>query len=363
MKKTVLILCNNDGGLYKFRRELVSALAEKYRVVVSCPKGDYFDEIRALGAEFIDTPVERRGTNPLHDLKLMREYKKLIKSEKPIAVLTYTVKPNIYGGLAAKRLKCPRIVNITGLGTAVENGGAMQKLLLALYRPALKGAHCVCFQNEANRDFFNDKLRIGRQVLLPGSGVDLNEFTPQPYPSDKDGLKLLFIGRAMKAKGVDELLSAVQRLHDEKANVRFTLVGGCDEQEYIDKLTKLTEEGVINWVGEKKDVKPYLAECHAVVNPSHHEGMSNVLLEAAASARPVIASDIPGCRETFIEGESGLAFNACDADSLCRSIKRFAGLPNEKREQMGKAARAHVEKNFNRETVTKTYLELIEELL
>ncbi len=359
----VLILCNNDGGLYKFRRGLLERLVGRYRVVISCPEGDFAQDIRALGAELINTPMERRGTNPLRDLKLLRAYMRLMKQYRPLAVLTYTVKPNIYGGIAARLYRRPRIANITGLGTAVENGGLMQKLLMAMYRPALRGAHCVCFQNEANRDFFNSNMKIGRQVLLCGSGVDLKEHTAEPYPEDAHGVRLLFIGRMMRAKGVDELLAAAQRLKNEGENISFTLVGGCDEAEYEAKLSKLTREGVIDWVGEKRSVKPYIAECHAVVNPSHHEGMSNVLLEAAATARPVIASDIPGCRETFAEGKSGFGFAAGDAEALYLAVKRFAALPNERRAEMGAFAREFVEKNFDRETVIRTYTDLIEELL
>jgi len=361
-KQTVLILCNNDGGLYKFRRELVLALAKRYRVAIACPPGDYKRDITALGAEVIDTRMERRGKNPLHDLALMRGYIRLIKQQKPLCVLTYTVKPNIYGGLAARFRHAPFIANITGLGTAVENGGVMQKLLLAMYRPALKRAHCVCFQNEENMRFFTSRMSIPRCRLICGSGVNLKDFTPAPYPSDENGLKLLFIGRAMEAKGVNELLAAAERLHAEGDGIAFTFVGGCDEQQYKDRLERLTEKGVINWVGEQRSVKEFIADSHAVVNPSHHEGMSNVLLEASAMARPVIASDIPGCRETFVNGESGIAFEAGNADALVGAIRRFAALANDERERMGRAARAHVERYFNRDEVIKTYLDLIEEL-
>ncbi len=361
-KETVLILCNNDGGLYKFRRELLCELVARYRVVVACPAGDYKNEIAAIGAEFIDVPMERRGTDPIRDSALFLRYLRLINRLKPKAVLTYTVKPNIYGGLAARLKKRPRIMNITGLGTAVENGGMMQKLLLAMYRPALKNAHCICFQNEENMRFFTEKFKLSRCVLIPGSGVNLKDFIPAPYPGDEGGIRLLFIGRAMRAKGVDELLEAAERCAGAEPKLHFTLVGGCDEQEYKQKLERYTREGVVNWVGEQKSVKEFIADCHAVVNPSHHEGMSNVLLEASAMARPVVASDIPGCRETFIPGVSGFAFTPGDTDSLCRALLDFSRLPNERRAGMGRAARAHVEKNFNREKVVSTYLGLIEEL-
>ena len=363
MRPVILILCNNDGGLYKFRRGLVERLAERYRVVISCPAGEYKHDLVSLGAEFIDTPMDRRGMDPVRDLKLMRAYSRLIKEHDPLAVLTYTIKPNIYGGLAARLKKCPRIINITGLGTAMENGGIMQKMLLAMYRPAIKGAHCVCFQNLANRDFFLKKLKVGRNVLLCGSGVDLEEHPAAPYPEDEGVCRLLFIGRAMQAKGLDELLSVAERLKKEGAPVSFTLVGGCDESEYEARLSELTEKGVIDWVGEKRSVNSYLENCHAVVNPSHHEGMSNVLLEAAATARPVIASDIPGCRETFVEGKSGLGFTVRDADALYAAVKRFISLPNAERARMGRYARAFAEENFNREKVISIYTDLIEELL
>lgn len=365
-KPEILILCNNDGGLYKFRRELLIELVQHYHVAVSCPTGDFRSEITALGVEFIDTAVDRRGMNPLRDMRLMRRYIRLIRQRRPLAVLTFTVKPNIYGG-AANRLLGKKgssiIANVTGLGTAVDGGGALGRLVMKMYRYSLEKAYCVFFQNSENLKTFTDMATLNRTELLCGSGVDLEEYAFTPYPDEKDTTRLLFIGRAMKAKGMDELLGAAKRLYDERAPVSIEIVGGCDDESYRDKLTRLTEEGVVTWHGEQHGVGEYLKGCHGVVHPSYHEGMSNVLLEAASTGRPVIASDVAGCRETFINGVSGIAVRPRDEESLYGGIRRFMEIPWDERARMGAAARTVAKEGFDRKIVVKKYLDIIEELL
>ena len=415
-KKEILVLCNNDGGLYRFRRGLLIELLKNYRVSVSCPKGIYTDELVKMGVEFINTPIDRRGTNPIRDLGLIRFYRKLIKKRKPLAVLTYTIKPNIYGGIVCRllKLKTAYIPNITGVGTAVEDGGTLRKMLMLLYKTAVKGAYCVFFQNEANKAFFEQSMSISRAIILCGSGVDLGEYAYAEYPVDSvdsvdsmdsvdsvdsvglvdsvdsvdsvgsvdsadsvdsvdsvdsagnmDGakLRLLFIGRVMRAKGIEELIYTAQKLHSQNANVEFTLLGGCDEHTYNERLQYLTNEGILNWVGEQRDVYSYIRNCHGVVHPSYHEGMSNVLLEAAATGRPVIASDIPGCREAFINGISGIAFEPKNAEALYNAVREFMGLSHEARMQMGIKGREHIERNFDRQSVINAYIDILKELM
>ena len=251
----VLILANNDVGLYKFRKELLSELlipgtfiagrvAEPCEVYISLPYGDYIPELVSIGCKFIDTPFERHGINFLQELKLMRLYKQIIRSVKPDIVFSYTIKPNIYGGIACRILKVPCIMNITGLGTAVENGGLMQKFLLILYKLALPSAKKVFFQNNENEQFFTaHKLAIGKHDMLPGSGVNLNDYIVEEYPP-KDTIEFVFISRIMKEKGIDQYLNAAKAIRKKYPQTRFHVCGYC-EPEYDGELQKLVEKYVL----------------------------------------------------------------------------------------------------------------------
>lgn len=359
--KSVLILTNNDMGLYKFRKELLIELNKQYKVYISVPFSNFIDKLKDCGGEYLDIDINRRGINPFSDIKLLFKYFKLIKKFKPDIILTYTIKPNIYGGLAARIKRVPYLVNITGLGTAIESKTTFGNLLLKLYRFSVKKSKIVFFQNSANKDYFikNQRDKI-KYCLLPGSGVNIEEFSLLQYPKESGDVNLLFIGRIMQAKGIDELLEITKIFN--KRGVIFTLVGPQDE-DYQDILEEYQENGYINYVGETSDIKEYLLNSHAIIHPSHHEGMSNVLLEAAACGRPIIASNIPGCREIFDEEVSGLGFQVKNIDDMSRAVERFLKLSYEAKKQMGLNAREKVEKKYNRNIIINKYLIEIENLL
>ena len=208
--KRILVLANNDVGLYRFRKDLLAALlGAGHEVYISLPDGGFVSELVQLGCRFIDTPIERRGMNPIHDSKLFHQYRAILKEVKPDLVLTYTIKPNIYGGLACRMAHIPYAVNITGLGSAIENGGWLKKFVLALYKPALKGARVVFFENAGNRDTLaaTGVVPQGRDVVLSGAGVNLEDYPYQSYPQE-GAVRFLFVGRVMREKGVDELFAA-----------------------------------------------------------------------------------------------------------------------------------------------------------
>ena len=352
--KKILILVNDVTTVLQFRCELVRALVDEgHEVTVSVPKSDRIPEIEALGAKVIETEVSRHGKNPIEDLKLLANYKKLLKSVAPDIVLTFTIKPNVYGGMACGSLKVPYVANVTGLGV-VGDGGIMQKLMLWLYKNGLKKAKCVFFQNQANEQFFRDKKVIsGKTELLPGSGVNIEKFSFVDYPEEKTA-NVVFVGRIIKDKGVFELAEAAKRLVNN-SDVRFTVVGDVEygaENPFVGLPN-------VECVGFHKDVRPYLKDAHAIILPSYHEGMANVLLEAAASGRPILASVIPGCMETFDEGVTGFGFNVKDADSTTAAIERFVALPYEQKREMGKAGRKKIENEFSREIVVNKYLEQV----
>ena len=360
--KRILVLANNDVGLYRFRKDLlVALLGAGHEVYISLPDGGFVSELVQLGCRFIDTPIERRGMNPIHDSKLFHQYRAILKEVKPDLVLTYTVKPNIYGGLACRMAHIPYAVNITGLGSAIENGGWLKKFVLALYKPALKGARVVFFENAGNRDTLTATGVVpqGRDVVLSGAGVNLEDYPYQSYPQE-GAVRFLFVGRVMHEKGVDELFAAAKRMKQEYGDgVEFHIVGSFEE-EYKPRIDELEKTGVLKYHGYQSDMKRFYALASCEVLPSYHEGMSNVLLEAAASGRPLITSDIPGCREAVENGVSGYLCPAKDADALYEAMRRFVELPESWRGEMGRRGRERMEQRFSKTAVVAETIKHLE---
>lgn len=361
--KRILFLVNHDIVIYNFRKELVERLLQgDYEVYISSPYGERIDNLVAMGCEYINTPIDRHGTSIFQDFKLLLHYKKIIKEIKPDVVLTYTIKPNIYGGMASKSLRIPYIANITGLGTTVENGGIIQKFTTMLYKIAFKKVECVFFQNTENKQFFEDNnIAIKRYRLIPGSGVNIEHFNLLEYPSD-DTIELVFISRIMKQKGIDEYLQAAEYIRSIYPNTKFHICGFCEEN-YEDILKEMQDRDILIYHGMHRDVRDILKITHCIIHPTYHEGMSNVLLEAAATGRPILASNIPGCKEIFDEGISGFGFEAKNVESLIQAIIKFIKLSNEERKTMGKEGRKKVVKEFDRSIVVEAYMHEINEIL
>ena len=356
----VLILTNSSGGLYDFRNEFVEALLAEHQVFISLPDVVKVKELLAEGAKVIHTPIHRRGMNPLEDLKLCRSYRGIMKVFQPDLVITYTIKPNIYGGFQAARLGIPYISTITGLGGAFDKTGLFLQLIIRMYRMGLKKAACVFFQNEENRNIFRKfGIKGKKDRLVMGSGVNLKRHCYEPYPKGKE-THLLFVGRVMKERGILEFVNAAEKLHSEK--VFFDILGACDE-DYQDMLDELENKGIIRQLGFHTEVHPYLTKASAIVVASFHEGMSNTLIEAAATGRPVIASNISGCMEAFEEGRTGFGFTPGKPEELIAAMEKFLELPYEKRSEMGQAGRRKMEEEFDRELVTAAYMEEVHRIL
>ena len=355
----IVILANSDVGLVRFRKELVEMLCKEHELYIVLPRGELIEQLEALGGKFIPFEFNRRGLSPTVDLAQFRRYMALLKKLKPDVVLTYTIKPNIYGGMACQLRRIPYIANITGLGSAIENGGLLRLFSVALYKVGLRKASCVFFQNSSNLRLFVDGGIVRRRTrLVPGSGVNLAAHVPVPYPDD-EGTRFLFVGRVMKEKGIEELLCAIRQLHKIRDDTTLDVVGPCEE-DYMARLQDAMSEGAIRYHGMQADVRPFYAACHCVVLPSYHEGMANVILEASATARVVIASRVPGCQEAFDEGVTGFGCEARDAESLRQAMQRFIDLPRSAREGMGLAARQKIEREFDRNIVLNAYREEIE---
>ncbi len=355
-RKTVMILANSSGGLYDFRNELVEKLLREYRVVASLPDTVKTDLLEQEGVTIEHTPINRRGMNPAQDLTLMHAYELLMKKYHPDLVLTYTIKPNVYGGFVCRKMGIPYLSTITGLGSTFQKSGPLLFLVERMYYEGLKKAACVFFQNEENRQIFRRAgLVSGKDRLVPGSGVNTKVWQAMPYP-EGDITNFLFVGRVMKEKGIEEFFRAAEVLHSEK--VTFSICGYCDE-DYQAELDERASRGEIIQLGFHPDMHEFYRDCSAVVMPTWHEGMSNVLMEASACARPVIASNISGCREIFEDGVTGYGFAPHSPEELIRTLRHFLTLDRSQRAAMGEAARQKMIEEFDREKVAATYLEEI----
>lgn len=360
----ILILTNNLGGLYSFRKEVVKAFRDKgYEIVVSAPfdkKREYFEEI---GCTLIDTQFNRKGMNPIKDLSLIVYYYRLMRKDKPDVVLSYTIKPNIYGGMASYIYGVSQIANITGLGSAVENPGWLQKLAIFLYKIGLRNTHTVFFQNQANMDFCEKhKMVRGRKKLLPGSGVNLDYHSFQNYPDADKPLKFVFISRLLKQKGIEEYFKAAEIIRAKHPDTEFHILGECEEA-YGERLEELQSRGIVIYHGPQPDVRPFIAASHCTVHPSFYpEGMSNVLLESCAAGRPIITTDRPGCGEIVDDCVDGYVVKQRDVDDLVKKLEMFIALPYDKKRQMGVEARKKVEREFDRNIVVTAYLDTIKSL-
>lgn len=364
----ILIICNCATGLEIFRGMLIQKLVKERNVVSAIVpqtndknETDAEDGLKKMHCNLIRIPIERRGMNPFRDIQLFLEYYRTVKKIKPELVITYTIKPNIYGGLVCRLLKIPYAANITGLGTAFQDKGMLCHLVTRMYKVALKKAKVVFFENVENRDVIvNAKIIPKNQTyVLAGAGVDLEHFYYIEYPEETNMTKFLFIGRVMREKGIDELFSAMERLNNEGYKCSLDVVGGFEEN-YSDKIKKYEEEGWLHYQGYQDDVRPFIEKCHCFVLPSWHEGMANTNLECAASGRPVITSNIHGCLEAVVDGKSGYLAKKKNSDDLYEVMKKFIELSYDERKKMGLVGRKHMENVFDKKIVVE---DTIKELL
>lgn len=365
LSKTIVLSANSDWNIVNFRPGLIQALrAAGYEPVVIAPQDPAADKrMNKLDVERIPIRIDRSGLNPLADLRLLTEYKRLLRKLRPQAYLGFTIKPNVYGALASASLGIPAIPNVSGLGTAFIRPGSLQQIVKVLYRVGFRRAPVVFFQNEEDRRLFLDRelVRSDQARVVPGSGVDLNRFRPAPMPQGPP--VFLLIGRLMRDKGMVEFVEAARELKAESPGLRFQLLGPIDEGNrtsiHREELESWIVEGTIEYLGTADDVRPFIAAASAVVLPSYREGLPRSLLEAAAMGRPLIATDVPGCRDVVEDGLNGLLCPVRDAHALASAMKDFAELPSERRMAMAAAARRKVEDEFSEDRVVQAYLDVL----
>ena len=349
----ILIITNHSYMLYRFRRELIEELHKNHEIVLSMPFVGHENDFMDMGIRCIDTYIDRRGIDPRHEIDLLKTYRKILLQEQPDFVITYSIKPNIYAGLLCRRMKIPYCANVQGLGTAFQKKN-LAAVVTSLYRAALKEAKVVFFENTGNAKVFIDRkiLPEDKIVSLPGAGINLERYPFIPYP-ENENVRFLYLGRFMREKGIEELFSAMRRLYQEFGKkVQLDLVGFFDE-DYEAQVQSLVDEGIAVFHGFQTEPTPYYAAADCVVLPSYHEGMSNVLLEAAAIGRPVITSNIHGCMEAVDPEVSGLLCKVRDADDLYVQKRRMVEMSPEARKAMGIAARRKVEQEFDKKMVVQ----------
>lgn len=336
MSGKIMILANHDITIYFFRKELVHKLIDDgYHVFLCCPRGEYTSYFEELGCEVIDVEVNRRGVNPFSDVRLYRTYVKVLEKYQPDLLLSYTVKPNIYGMLASRKIETKRIATVTGIGSGIYQGQLLAGLIKYLYRKAFKHVNHVFFQNQDNKNLFlNHQLVTAKKtVLVNGSGVNLQAFPYQNYISrqEEGARRIVYIGRVMAEKGILEFIYAAKVLRQNYEKVSFHIYGMFDD----DSIEQAVRNSPINYHGAVKDVQAVIGSSGCIVLPSYHEGMSNVVLEASATGRVTIASDIPGCQEIIADGQTGFLVPVKDKLALTEAIEQVINLPISELTKMG----------------------------
>lgn len=372
MKRKVVIALNAAWNLVNFRAGLIRALvAAGYEVVAVAPRDEYATRLADLGCRFVDLPMDSRGTHPLKDALLLIRYWRLLRAERPDVLLAYTVKPNIYGSLAARALGIPVVNNIAGLGAVFIRTSWLTDFVRRLYRFALSGSSNVFFQNEDDRRLFVETGLVSSSAtaLLPGSGVDLRHFAVAPPPGRGIGGSICFtlIARMLWDKGVGEFVEAARLLRDRYPRARWHLVGFVDVENPAgisrQQVQRWVDEGLVTYRGATDDVRPFIAEADCIVLPSYREGTPRALLEAAAMGRPIVTTDAVGCREVVDHGANGYLCRPQDAADLASKLEQFIALPAAERTAMGLRGRQKMERQFDETIVIERYLAAVRRAL
>lgn len=361
----VIIALNASWNLVNFRSGLIRALvAEGYEVVAVAPEDSYSSQLTPLGCRYVPLPMDNNGTSPGKDLLLLWRFYVLLKRERPDAYLGYTVKPNVYGSLAAHFLNIPVINNIAGLGAVFINSSWLTRVVQNFYRLALRRSFKVFFQNADDEALFIEKKLVpsARTDRLPGSGIDLERFSLAPLPQGAP--RFLLIGRMLWDKGVREFVEAARMLRARGVDAEFCLLGFLDVKNPTaisrETMDEWAREGVINYLGTTDDVRVAIATAHCVVLPSYREGTSRTLLEAAAMGRPLVTTDAAGCREVVDDGVNGYLCRIRDATHLAEKMEQIVLLGTAERAEMGRRGREKMEREFDERLVIGKYLKAVE---
>jgi glycosyltransferase involved in cell wall biosynthesis len=362
MGKRILILSNHFITLYNFRKELITKLVKDgNKIFISMPRSEENKFFSEMGCEIIETPVDRRGINPIRDFKLILNYIKIMRRIKPDIIFSYTIKPNIYGCIASNLTKNRQVSNITGTGATFLKKDVVSIVAKMLYKISLKRSYKVFFQNTGDKDYFVENNMVkSNYSMLPGSGVNLEQFSLCELPSDKP-INFIFIGRVMKLKGIEQYIETARKIKEIYPNTNFYIAGFVEENKYKVIINDYHSKGIVNYIGFQKDIKSWIQKCHCTILPSHGgEGVPNVLLESAAMGRVCIASSINGSMDVIDDGLTGYLFESGSTESLTEKLNKFLELGHHEKKHMGIAGRKKIEKEFDRHIVINAYLKEVE---
>jgi len=369
--KKIAIVANSTWNIFNFRMALIQSLGnENYQVIIIAPPDQYTSQLnRTLFYKYIPLPqLLPKSKNPFQDLLLIRELQEIYKKEKPDLILHYTIKPNIYGSIAAQRVGIPSISTLTGLGFMFINKTISTRWVKSLYKVALKKNPFVAFHNVDDLNLFLDEKIISQKqaTLIPGSGVDTNFFSPQSELTHKEKFIFLFVGRLLYDKGIREFIIAAQAVGQLDSNIEFWIVGSTDVQNpsaiSSDEIKKWRSPQ-IQFFGSSNDVKSFYEKADVLVLPSYREGLPRTIIEAMSMSKPIISTDAPGCKATVEEGKNGFLVPVKDAESLTEAMRKIIRMTNEEREKMGSESRAKAIHEFDIKIINQKYLALIKSIL
>jgi len=361
----VLIFINTSWNIYNFRAGMIrSLIGEGYQVHALAPEDPYSNHLIALGCVYHPIEMSNTGSNPVQDLLLMSRLYRVYRKIQPQVVLHYTIKPNIYGSLVAGLLKIPTICTVSGLGTVFLTSSGYNSIAKLLYKWAFRYPGRIYFQNQDDLNLFKHNGLLLRQNyhLIPGSGVDTRRFTPEVDPQSGTPFVFLMMARLIEEKGVLDYLQAAELLRSQGINAIFQLIGARDPHHKRGIDPRLFDSGPITYLGEQEDVRLYLRKAHVVVLPSYREGLSRALLEAAAMGKPIVTSDVPGCREVVKDQINGLLCRPTDPEDLAAKMRAIFLMTDSERLKLGAKGRQLVVENYSEEKVVGIYIKTIGEL-
>ncbi len=337
-------------------------------VITIAPKDAYTYKLLDLGCRHIPVKMDSRGANPIKDFLLILELYGIYKKVKPDVILHYTIKPNIYGTIAASLLRIPVINNVCGLGTMFLKDNLVSRVAILLYRIAFRFPKKIFFQNEDDQNLFLTRRIVSKKVsdLLPGSGINTNEFISNPQSRNNQPFTFLLISRLIYDKGIIEYIEAIDQLKKEGVDAKFQLLGQIDEKHKrgipASKIQDWIEKNQVEYLGTTEDVRSYIQNADCVVLPSYREGTPKTLLEAASMAKPIVTTNVPGCNNVVRHGENGFLCKVKDAEDLAEKMKSILILPETQRRKMGDNGRSYIIKNFDESIVIDRYMESIKNI-
>jgi glycosyltransferase involved in cell wall biosynthesis len=363
----IAIVVNTSWNIYNFRLGLIKVLLQQgHTITAIAPYDTYSEKLKQIGCQYEPVELDNKGANPLNDFSFTNQLYKIYRKSRPDVILQYTIKPNVYGTLAARLLNIPVINNVSGLGTVFLRDNLASRIAHALYRITFRFPKKVFFQNEDDRQLFLKRKLVKPQItaVLPGSGVDLNAFRPQPFKRNAT-FTFLVIARLIYDKGIVEYAEAIRQLKKEKVKANFQLMGFKDVSPLgipEELLQSWIDDGLINYLGTASDVRPYIRQADCVVLASYREGTPRTLLEAISMAKPVLTTNVPGCKEAIEDGENGLLCQVKDSVDLADKLKKMIGLHDEELKRMGQKSREIAERKFNEEIIIQEYLKALQEI-